>query len=235
MGYKSYDLSKNKAIRWGLDNEDKARTQYTSANKTVHNDFKCETTGLLIDHRSPFIGASADGLRCCTCCGKGTVEIKCPYKHRQRNLSEVASEDSSFYLTPDLKLKESHKYYTQVQMQMHVHHVQFCDFVVCTDCDMVIVVIPYNAMYCQEVVKKCQTFFQTSVLPEILTGKLETDICVQPSKITSKTYCLCGEPAYGLMVQCSNDSDCPMEWFHYKCVNIKRKPRGKWLCPECKA
>jgi hypothetical protein len=40
IGYQSYDLSKNKAVRWGLDKEDVARVQYESAVKSVHTNFQ---------------------------------------------------------------------------------------------------------------------------------------------------------------------------------------------------
>ena len=25
-----------------------------------------------------------------------------------------------------------------------------------------------------------------------------------------------------------------LEWFHYACVGVKRKPVGAWYCPNCK-
>jgi hypothetical protein len=45
-------------------------------------------------------------------------------------------------------------------------------------------------------------------------------------------YCLCRQIAYGEMIACDNE-DCPVEWFHYACVNLSKKPRSFWLCPEC--
>lgn len=35
------------------------------------------------------------------------------------------------------------------------------------------------------------------------------------------------------MIGCDNVS-CDLEWFHFKCVGIVRKPRGKWYCPNCR-
>jgi hypothetical protein len=45
-------------------------------------------------------------------------------------------------------------------------------------------------------------------------------------------YCLCKQVAYGEMIACDNE-DCPIEWFHYSCVNLTRKPRNSWICPIC--
>ncbi|KAI1769981.1 hypothetical protein F4818DRAFT_434456 [Hypoxylon cercidicola] len=49
-----------------------------------------------------------------------------------------------------------------------------------------------------------------------------------------KRYCLCQGKESGDIVACDNRA-CPYEWFHWNCVGLKTKPRGKWLCPECVA
>jgi len=47
------------------------------------------------------------------------------------------------------------------------------------------------------------------------------------------TYCLCQRVSFGEMVGCDND-DCPIEWFHFQCVGLSAKPKGRWLCPLCR-
>ena len=47
------------------------------------------------------------------------------------------------------------------------------------------------------------------------------------------TYCLCEQVSYGEMIGCDNDS-CPIEWFHFNCVQLVHKPKGKWFCPKCR-
>jgi len=46
-------------------------------------------------------------------------------------------------------------------------------------------------------------------------------------------YCFCRKVSYGAMVACDND-DCEVEWFHFACVGLETKPRGKWFCPDCR-
>ena len=46
------------------------------------------------------------------------------------------------------------------------------------------------------------------------------------------TYCLCNQVSYGEMVGCDH-KDCPFEWFHFGCVGLTNKPKGKWYCPRC--
>lgn len=46
-------------------------------------------------------------------------------------------------------------------------------------------------------------------------------------------YCICSEISYGQMICCDNDS-CKIEWFHFECVKLNSKPKGKWYCPHCR-
>lgn len=45
-------------------------------------------------------------------------------------------------------------------------------------------------------------------------------------------YCSCNRIAFGDMIACDNE-ECPIEWFHYPCVNLTKKPRNSWICPTC--
>ena len=47
------------------------------------------------------------------------------------------------------------------------------------------------------------------------------------------TYCLCEQVSYGEMICCDN-AQCSIEWFHFVCVNLTTKPKGKWYCPQCR-
>lgn len=47
------------------------------------------------------------------------------------------------------------------------------------------------------------------------------------------TYCLCNQVSYGEMIGCDNEQ-CPIEWFHFSCVSLTYKPKGKWYCPKCR-
>lgn len=47
------------------------------------------------------------------------------------------------------------------------------------------------------------------------------------------TYCVCEKISFGHMVCCDNDL-CPIEWFHFSCVSLNKKPKGKWYCPKCR-
>ena len=67
------------ALSWGIDNENTAREAYKEITSLDHEDFVVTCTGLHVCVSSAHLGASPDGLTSCSCCGKGIVEIKCPY------------------------------------------------------------------------------------------------------------------------------------------------------------
>merc|ERR1712083_71194 len=54
------------------------------------------------------------------------------------------------------------------------------------------------------------------------------DMPVDPNE---PTYCTC-QQVYGEMIGCDNQ-DCPIEWFHFGCMDLTHKPKGKWYCPKC--
>ncbi|RWS15663.1 inhibitor of growth protein 1-like protein [Dinothrombium tinctorium] len=47
------------------------------------------------------------------------------------------------------------------------------------------------------------------------------------------TYCLCEQVSFGEMICCDNDA-CQIEWFHFSCVALTTKPKGRWYCPNCR-
>lgn len=61
---------------------------------------------------------------------------------------------------------------------------------------------------------------------------LGTEVLDMPVDPNEPTYCLCHQVSYGEMIGCDNP-DCPIEWFHFACVGLTTKPKGKWFCPKC--
>ncbi|XP_059622348.1 inhibitor of growth protein 5 [Phlebotomus argentipes] len=55
----------------------------------------------------------------------------------------------------------------------------------------------------------------------------------EPIDPDEPTYCLCDQISFGEMILCDNDL-CPIEWFHFSCVSLMSKPKGKWYCPNCR-
>lgn len=88
--------------------------------------------------------------------------------------------------------------------------------------------------------KKAKKTTQTSQKKRGTARKVERERSASPPEQKNleidpdePTYCLCDEVSYGEMIGCDNDL-CPIEWFHFNCVGLSGKPKGKWFCPFCR-
>ena len=106
----------------------------------------------------------------------GYVGDKCPYSHRGEDVAVAASKDKKFCLQPSsdgsLHLDRSHAYYYQVQMQLFVSDVEYCEFCVCTfssdETGIHIKHISKDIDFWNDCIIKAQSFFKTCILPELL-------------------------------------------------------------------
>uniref|UniRef100_A0A8C6U5J1 YqaJ viral recombinase domain-containing protein n=1 Tax=Neogobius melanostomus TaxID=47308 RepID=A0A8C6U5J1_9GOBI len=169
MQYNRKDLDLP-ALNWGRDMEETARKAYNTAMEQMHTGFTLTHAGLHIKKESPFLGASPDGLVSCTCCGSGVLEVKCPYKYREGLLG--CHDDPSFCMDAALELKHTHPYYYQVQLQMYVCGVQFCDFFLWTKAETVYRRITFDKNVLEMPLKKAEQLFIDHILPELLTRHL---------------------------------------------------------------
>ena len=245
------------AVTWGRQHEDTAFQQYTNAMSLVtanditlsnpgpHQSFTTRKAGLHIAQKTPFLAASPDGLVHCDCCGKGVIEIKCPFTHREHTIT-FATQSKDFCLNEDLSLKCTHKYYTQVQLQMHICQVSYTDFVVWTTVDCTVCRVARDELFIQEMIGKLCSHWRRAILPELLTRRLELDKCNKtsipvavcpstsrsPQHIQRPTYCICRtSDDSGDMVACDKCD----EWFHLRCLKLTVLPRSKkWYCKKCK-
>uniref|UniRef100_A0A0R3RLU6 PHD-type domain-containing protein n=1 Tax=Elaeophora elaphi TaxID=1147741 RepID=A0A0R3RLU6_9BILA len=55
---------------------------------------------------------------------------------------------------------------------------------------------------------------------------------VESENVLDTLYCLCRQVSYGDMILCENKK-CN-EWYHFPCVQLRQKPKGKWYCPHCR-
>ena len=99
------------SIKWGRDKEVEAIQQFKD-----ETGLNVQSSGLFLT-QSGILGASPDGL-----IGDDSVlEVKCPYKIRDKEIRKSITKD--FYLHEEnynLKLKENHNYYHQIQWQLYI-------------------------------------------------------------------------------------------------------------------
>ena len=61
-----------------------------------------------------------------------------------------------------------HAYYFQIQAQMHIMEVDYCDFIVWNDNDIYIERVLPDIVFWDCVVPKAELFFRKCILPEVL-------------------------------------------------------------------
>ena len=89
----------------------------------------------------------------------------------------------------------------------------------------------------KEVKKKQKKGQQSKAASEATTSHqpligMPQEIIDMPVDPNEPTYCVCQQVSYGEMIGCDNN-DCPIEWFHFGCMQLTTKPKGKWYCPKC--
>ena len=101
------------------------------------------------------------------------------------------------------------------------------------------IVVIQKAMASNDNYKSISAFIPTTIAPDKprvgrkRKNPIEAD---HPALIDSYSnvdpnepvYCTCRRIAFGEMIACDNE-ECQIEWFHYSCVNLTKKPRNNWL------
>ena len=141
-------------------------------------------SGLTLYASHPFLGASGDGIvmddEMPEEQNKGILEVKCPYSIKGQKINEmeiheiVAMGCREFCLenSPDggPQLKRSHMYYAQVQGEMAIKELPWCDFVVWTGAESsncFIERIDFDKEFVTGMLIKLLEFYALKVVPEI--------------------------------------------------------------------
>ncbi|CAN7940140.1 unnamed protein product [Ixodes hexagonus] len=156
------------ATRYGLRTEPTAREEFQK--KTGEHVVE---VGLLVHKQQTWLCGSPDGLFAKK---DGTVllEIKCPYSIRKSAVVDVATATKvSFvkyltYVDNKLHLRNSHRYYTQVQLLMYVLNLKECLFFVYTSVDSVIVVVDRDDTFLDISVRCLEAFYYSHYLPALV-------------------------------------------------------------------
>ena len=243
----------SKQTNWGCRHEKQARDRYEKTVRFKHTNLQVAECGLFINPQWLFVGASPDGIITCDCCPKGVLEIKCPFCHRGESIAAAITSDKNFSLTEvdgQISLDHCHAYYYQVQTQIFVCNVDYCDFCVCTfsgDEESTIHikrVFRNNNFWKDHCVPKAEAFFKTCLLPELLGGWYIRPLMPPNSETQQSTGAIqddtqgtsssqsggAVQPSSQTFCYCNgpeigemiacDNNDCSIEWFHLKCLKI---------------
>lgn len=177
-----YTNIKNKYVTWGIKHEPAARRKYILTMKKKYPDIKVTECGLFVKNSAPYLGASPDGIITYSSNGvaeTGVLEVKCPASDKWRTLSpEECAKDPDFYCAIDpesglCKLKPGHKYYYQVQGQMALTGMKWCDFVIWTLGGISVERIVFSDECWENMFPKLKDFYQNVVLLELFSRRVQ--------------------------------------------------------------
>ena len=161
-----------KACQYGCEHENQARAKYFDDHSKTHNSLIVINSGLILHPLYPFFGVSPDGIINCSCCSSGVLEIKCPYRCKDKSVNEMVDQYDFCLENVDgsLSLKRNHAYYYQIQLQMKICEVEYCDFVVWSKEIIFYERIPIDTDFVDNAIKEAEPFIKLAILPE-LVGK----------------------------------------------------------------
>ena len=166
----------NSATNWGIFREEDSNKEHLRIRRESSPNISISKCGLVVSVTNPWLGASPDGLVHDPTSDPpdGLVEFKNPYTARNMTLDEAVSTVKSFCLcygsTQELRLKDKHDYYYQMQCAMYCTNRKWCDFVVLTK-TVHIERIKFNEEFWSTILLKLKTFYFTAVLPQLASPR----------------------------------------------------------------
>ena len=185
--FDSKDLSKVRAISHGKGKEKVARTIYARKMQQKIPGFTIFDAGISVHPSYPYLGASPDGkvFDPSKESAHGLLEIKCPFSKRGETLEQAAA-DASFYIENiggKFYLKKNHAYYAQVQGQLAITGLTWCDFCVylSESNEMCVDRIEFDPNFWRnELLPKLNRFFFMNHAIKFIVGKAQTvDNCAR--------------------------------------------------------
>jgi hypothetical protein len=172
------------AMKHGIAMEPHAARQYSAVMKMKHAKFRTYKAGLILCKSDPYLAASPDLFVNCECHSRGLCEIKSPYKTRHL----VPAHTHIKYLENvggHSKLTRNSDYYFQVQAQMGVTGLKYCDFFVYTMHGYHLERIEFDEELWDVIRSRSLQFWRYYVVP-----KIEQSVLIMPvnePSVTSET------------------------------------------------
>ncbi|XP_075932537.1 uncharacterized protein LOC142932524 [Anarhichas minor] len=171
-----------RAMSWGIQMETEVVRRYQRMKSAaLGRPVLVQDCGLFIDPLRPWLAASPDGIVTDSRTGQWLLclEVKCPYKHRDRRVEDACRDDPAFCLeiqdedrretggSPVYHLKTSHSYYTQIQVQLAVTGLRRADLAVFTLKETAIVPVTFDPDLWEDTVSKLEVFYRDAILPHL--------------------------------------------------------------------
>lgn len=160
------------SISYQMKNRKKALQRYILEAMSDHEDFEYNQCGLIINPRLPYFVGSPDGIGSCSCHGKGSVLIKCMKILETTASFEVLTVKPNNILNRTgnrFVLERNHELFYQVQLQINLISLQYCDLVLWSPKDTLIIRVEPDVDFWNIAMNKALKFHEHVIMPEMLT------------------------------------------------------------------
>lgn len=152
------------AIQWGITNES-CGINILKQEETI----EVIPTGLWLSNNG-FLGASPDGL-----VGMNhIVEVKCPWKFRNKVLSTEIENDHSYIVYKEndqILVNKQHPYWDQIQGQLYLTNRKFCYLVIWTPMQSIITEVEKDNEW-ESNLEILEAFFIQKYIPYLIENNL---------------------------------------------------------------
>lgn len=163
----------SKFTDYGIQFEPVAKQFYKDYAQKTHTNVVFQESGLVVDCKYPFLGASPDLIVNCKCCNVGVIEIKCPYSKMNALPTELPYVLNDHFCISNGKvtLKHSSSWFVQIQMQMGLKQCLYGDLVIYTQVSPFIGVyrIEFDEVFFHDLILKLTSFFHRYILPLLIS------------------------------------------------------------------
>jgi hypothetical protein len=221
------------AMKHGIATESRAASHYTAIAAATHVKFRTSKTGLVVSSTYPYLAASPDLCIECKCHGRGLCEIKCPFKNRHLSPSDKTCK----YLVNEsgtCMLSRKHAYYFQMQAQMGVTGVRYCDFFVYTMSGYHLERIEYDPELWESMLERCTAFWKKYILPRLQKNVVMPQDQLDELSTDAETDSIgCDISEENSTLQTDHDYNMKQEKRLRQCPIVSSLYPAVCLCPKC--
>lgn len=152
----------------------KALKQYFRSETMHHQELELYECGLLISPMLPYFAASPDSLIACDCHGEGCVVIKFLKIMESAESFDVLTQAPNHILNKnenDYSVEKTHDLYYQLQLQINVVELRYCDLIIWSpkpNVGNLILRVNADINFWRTNMQKAQKFHEQIVMPELL-------------------------------------------------------------------
>ena len=217
------------ALDWGKINEKHAAESFMQQEGKKHKNPKLFVCGLFLLKSHPYIGSTPDNIFQCSCCEKRCIEYKCPYSIREEIIEE-SWHKTDFLEKKDgkIRLKQNHKYYSQVTGQIAITGLKFTYFVVYTKKSLHVEEIVFDNNHWLKVLESLIVFFKIYI-QQYLLGIIQIFMCPMCDKPCLNKNEFESDEENSIRCNICN------AWFHWGCSGITNAANvnGEFKCLLC--